>query len=73
MAPQDFNVHDVNVRDTPSFGIGGTVGTNTVVTFHVGAHGPFTLTYKKEQATGAQIQQDIDAQVRTLRAIVGEP
>lgn len=73
MAPQDYAVHDVTVRDTPTFGLGGNIAMKTTVTFYVGVHGPFQLTYNKDQATAATIQNDINEQARTLRAINGEP
>jgi hypothetical protein len=73
MAPADYAVHDVTVRDVPTFGSGGTITMKTQVTFFVGAHGPFQLSYGKDQATGAQIQSDIQKQVQVLRTITGEP
>lgn len=72
MAPTDYNVHDVTVRDVPSFGLNGNVTNKTQVTFFVGAHGPFFLSYEPTQATQQQIQTDIDSKVRMLRAISGE-
>lgn len=72
MAQTDYAIHDVQVRDTLSFGLSGTAQTKTIVTYYVGSHGPFTLTYNKDQATSAQIRNDMETQARDLRAINGE-
>lgn len=73
MAPTDYNIHDVQVRDAPRFGIGGAITQQTTVTFYIGDHGPFTLNYAQGTATSQQIRADMDSKVRDLRTITGEP
>lgn len=73
MAQTDYNIHDVTVRDVPTFARGGGVQNVTQVTFYVGPdHGPFQLTYPAGTATGVQIRQDMETKVRELRTISGE-
>lgn len=70
MASNDtLNVHDISSTEQPFFGVGGVVKKQTRVTFYVGTHGPFTLTYDEGQGTADKIQSDINAKVRDLRVI----
>ena len=69
MDQPDLNVHDINLLDTSSFGPGGAQIAQRKVTFYVGAHGAFTLTYNKADATAARIKSDIQAEVDGLRDI----
>lgn len=60
----------INVRHVPGFNIGTLTPTSeTVVTFTVGAHGPFNLTYSADKYNEAQVQQDIQRQVDSLRTL----
>lgn len=65
----DLKVHDISQNEQPYFGPGGVVKKQTRVTFYVGSHGPFTLTYDEGQGTADRIQSDINARVRDLRVI----
>ena len=67
----EYAVHDVTVSDQPTFGTGGNVGTATVVQFWVGTHGPFRLSYPKQEATADRINHDIQQQVVLLRSVSG--
>ncbi len=69
MDPADFNVHDINVGDTSIFGPNGAQIAQRKVTFFVGTHGPFTLTYNKADATADRIKSDIAAEVATLKSV----
>lgn len=70
MNPFDLSVHDINVQDTTTFGRQGQVQTGKRVTYFIGDHGPFTLTYTtKEEANTARIKSDIDAQVQQLKQL----
>lgn len=69
--PNDYNVHDTQVSNQTGFTTGGVVQTRTIVTFYVGAHGPFRLDFAQADATGPAIQAAIDAQVATLRQVAG--
>lgn len=40
-----------------------------VVTFMVGTYGPFTLTYKVGEYSQQRVEQDIQSEVDTLRAL----
>lgn len=66
---ETLNVHDITTTEQPFFGLGGVVKKQTRVTFYVGTHGPFTLTYDEGQGTAEKIQNDINAKVRDLRVI----
>lgn len=66
----DLTVRDIQVQDTTSFDRTGAVLLSKRVTFYVGDHGPFVLTYNtRAEATTARIKSDIDAQVQQLRDI----
>lgn len=68
--PFDLTVHDIQVQDTTTFSRQGQVQTGKRVTYYVGDHGPFTLTYdSKEQANTTRIKSDIDAQVQQLKQL----
>jgi hypothetical protein len=65
----DLIVHDLSTSEQPFFGPGGVIKKQTRVTFYVGSHGPFTLTYDEGQGSAERIQNDINARVRDLRVI----
>ena len=69
--PDDYPIHDVQQMDTPTFGPNGQVQMMRAVTFYVGTHGPFRLTYTKDQATADVINHDINQEVVLLRATSG--
>lgn len=67
-------VQIVSVKDSPGFDIGTLrARTNKIVTFMVGDHGPFTLTYDASDYNAERVQQDIQKEVDTLRAIGAVP
>jgi len=66
---ETLNVHDITQNEQPYFAPNGSVTKQTRVTFFVGSHGPFVLTYDAGQATADKIQSDINAKVRDLRLI----
>jgi hypothetical protein len=68
--PDGLDVHDVTVRDDVDFRPGSFGAPLTKVTFSVGTHGPFQLTYPKDQATDVRINSDIETQVRMLRNVI---
>lgn len=64
----------ISVRDSPGFDLTTlTARNNKVVTFMVGTHGPFTLTYKQDEYNQARVEKDIQAEVDTLRGIGAIP
>ena len=69
MEQPQFKVHDIDVQDTQLPTPKGTFVATRRVTFFVGAHGPFELTYAKQDATPARIKSDIQAEVDGLRSI----
>jgi cytochrome oxidase Cu insertion factor (SCO1/SenC/PrrC family) len=71
--PNGLDVHDIQVAHVPSFDQNGKPLNHTVVTYHVGPHGPFVHTYKSGEVTPDQVNGDINKQVADLRAIVVRP
>lgn len=64
----------VSVKDSPGFNIGTLQATsNKIVTYMVGDHGPFTLTYAVTEYNAERVQQDIQKEVDTLRGIGALP
>lgn len=66
----DLKVHDVAISDEADFTPRNFGRPLTKVTFWVGTHGPFRLTYPKDQATSTRINSDIDHQVVELRRVL---
>lgn len=66
----DLKVHDVLVTEDADFRPRSFGQVITKVTFYVGDHGPFRLSYPKDQATSQRIQTDIDHQVVELRRVL---
>jgi hypothetical protein len=69
MDPLDLKVHDIAIADTTVFLPGGAPQVQRRITFFVGTHGPFTLSYDKAQATADAVKRDIQAEVDTIRDI----
>lgn len=69
MADLTLNVHDIRVAESSIFNPNGTTSKVTTVTFFVGDHGPFTLTYNATEATAARIKADVQAQVDKLLSV----
>lgn len=69
-ADMDSIAKVTNVKNQVGFDPATTLPTqNVVVTFMVGHHGPFTLTYKQADYTPDRVNQDIATQIETLRHI----
>jgi hypothetical protein len=62
-----FAVHDVAISNQPQFNRAGVPTTVQVVTFWIGDHGPFQLTYAAGQGTPDKVRSDIASQVADLR------
>jgi hypothetical protein len=71
--PNGLDVHDIQIAHVPSFDKDGKTLHNTVVTFHVGQHGPFVHTYQGAQPAADKVNADIDKQVQSVRSIVVRP
>lgn len=70
----DSLVKVTSVKDVPGFDISTLTPRNRkVVTFTVGTHGPFTLTYAAGDYNQNRVEQDIQAEVDTLRGIGAIP
>lgn len=70
----DSLVKIVSVKDQPGFDISTLTPRNSkVVTFTVGTHGPFTNTYAAGDYNQQRVEQDIQAEVDTLRGIGAIP
>ena len=71
--PNGLDVHDIVIANSPTFDRAGRMVNNTVVTFGIGDHGPFTLVYGPGEATPDRVNADIAAHVRDIRAVVVRP
>lgn len=70
----DSLVKITSVKDSPGFDISTlTPHNNKVVTYTVGNHGPFTLTYRAGDYNQERVEQDMQREVDTLRAIGAIP
>lgn len=70
----DALVKIISVKDSPGFDISTlTPHNNKVVTYTVGNHGPFTLTYRAGDYTQERVETDIQREVDTLRGIGAIP
>lgn len=67
--PQGLDVHDLVIAHNPVFDAQGRRTNQTQVTYSIGPHGPFVLTYDAGQATAEQIKGDIDRQIGMIRAL----
>lgn len=70
-----FQVHDISVRQQPFFKPNGQTGSQHVVTFFVGPHGPFVLTLDDPNFKGSVVREQIENKVRELRdlaSVTGE-
>jgi hypothetical protein len=68
--PQGLDVHDMVMSNQPQFTRTGGVRQVTVVTYYVGDHGPFTLTYNQGDDNAERITSDIQHQVAEMRRIM---
>lgn len=68
METQDYTVKITNSQDSVRLTQTGSQLYH-VVTFYVGARGPYTLTYTERDSSAARIQADIAARVSMLRQL----
>lgn len=66
----NLEVHDVVVRQQPTFSQGGAIGQQVVVSYMVGDHGPFTLTYSPQEFTPEAARSAMDHQAVQLRRLL---
>lgn len=66
----NLEIHDVNLRSQPTFGLGGSIGQQYVLTYYVGTHGPFTLRYSPQQYTPEKARSDMEHQAVELRRLI---
>jgi hypothetical protein len=66
MATGQFQVTNVAIKQTPRLDANGKVWNATVVSFYVGPHGPFTLTFAPGQATTQRITEGITSTVNQI-------
>jgi hypothetical protein len=71
--PQGLDVHDMQIAHVPSFDRNGNPQRTTLITYHVGPHGPFMRTYQSADVSAEQVNGDINKHVAELRAIVARP
>jgi hypothetical protein len=62
-------VSGVTVRQAPQVNPDGTVTQATILSFMVGSHGPFTMTWPRTSPAPADLVAAITAQVEQLRAL----
>jgi len=73
MNQYDLTIRDVQVQDTTGFDRSGSVLLGKRVTFYVGDHGPFMLSYPtRAEASTARIKSDMDVQVQQLKELTGQ-
>lgn len=67
-------VQIISVKDSPGFDIGTLQARpQKVVSYMVGNHGPFTLTYNAADYNAERVNQDVQKEVDTLRSIGAIP
>ena len=64
-----YKVTQVSIRTSPQLNANGRVSTNTIVSFYVGQHGPFSLIYPPNMSTPDQITKDITSKVNEIRTL----
>jgi hypothetical protein len=65
----DYTISNVHVQDVEGVDAALQPVIRKRVTYMVGKHGPFVLNYKASEYSAAQLQQDMDKEVATLRAL----
>ena len=69
--PDDFSIHDIQQSDQPGFSPTGQVQVMRVITYYVGANGPFRISIPKDQATADRINNMMNQEVVVLRSTSG--
>ena len=64
-----LNVSNLVIRNAPVIGPGGTAQQQTTVTFMVGTHGPFVLTFPAGAPTPAEILAEIAKTVQQVKVL----
>jgi hypothetical protein len=65
----DLTPNSIQVREQNSFGPTGAAAHQKIVTYFVGAHGPFTLTYDAATFNVDQLKTDIRKEVANLQSL----
>lgn len=68
--PQDLKLRDVMVHDRPHYGPGNAITSETVVTYYVGAHGPFTDVYPAPEYTPEKARAAMEARMAGLHTLL---
>lgn len=66
----DLTINNVQVREQPVFSASGAIGRQTTVTYFVGTHGPFTLTYNPSAFSVDKARSDMEHQAVELRRLL---
>lgn len=66
----NLQINNVQVREQPVFSQSGAIGRNVVVTYFVGTHGPFTLTYPPNSFSTDKARSDMEHQAVELRRLL---
>ena len=67
--PDDFTPKLERASERIDTGPGNTVVTKVVVSYKVGTHGPFTLSYDAATFTAQQARQDMQARADQLKQL----
>lgn len=73
MAPiPDLTLHDIQKKDRVVMNSYGVVSTATEVTFYVGDHGPFYLSYPKADYSDEKARAEMMNQQQGIRILLGQ-
>lgn len=67
----DLNIGGVRTRTEPRFERDGTQKMQTIVTYYVGSHGPFTIVEDGAELNANSVKTKMNLQVDALRALIG--
>lgn len=62
----EYQVTNVQIRQSPQLGPGGKAQMTTILSFQVGPHGPFTVVWQDQKPTQADFLNAIAAQVNQI-------
>lgn len=68
---QDLAVNGVRTRTEPRFGKDGSSTMQTIVTYYVGTHGPFTIMEDGATLNAASVKTKMNLQIQELRNLLG--
>jgi hypothetical protein len=66
---QDYTITQLRVQDVTGLDASAQPTVTKRVTFNIGKHGPFTVTYKASEYSADAVKADIEKEAATLRAI----